>query len=146
MKSIRSLLKKTKPPKIVGRLVAVDLPLFGIEGVVAKVDTGAFSGALHATRIREVTDKQGVARLQFAPLGKARQLVSTDNFHKKRVKSSNGSVSTRYAIDTEVRIAGQIHPMTITLADRGAMKYHMIIGRKFLNSHDFLIDVSQNNQ
>ena len=146
MKTLRSLFKKAETPKVVGRLLEVDLPQMGVEGIVAKIDTGAYSGALHATRVREVRDKQGITRLYFSPLGKYRQTLAVENFHKKRVKSSNGVTSVRYAIDTEIRIFGQLHPITITLANRGSMKYKMIIGRKFLRTHGFLIDVSNNNK
>jgi hypothetical protein len=52
MKFTWSQFRKVSTPKTVGRLLQLDLPLFGIEGVIAKVDTGAFSGALHATQIR----------------------------------------------------------------------------------------------
>jgi hypothetical protein len=146
MRSTKPPSRKFKAPKVIGRLVAIDLPLFGIEGVIAKVDTGAFSGALHATRIREIKDSQGITRLHFSPLGKSRQTLTADSFRKKRVKSSNGLVSTRYAINTQMRIQGQVQPITITLADRGSMRHPMIIGREFLNTHGFLIDVSNNKQ
>lgn len=144
MRFIRSLFPRTAA-QVVGRRVTVDLPLFGINGIVAKVDTGAFSGALHATRIREVQSEQG-PKLEFAPLNRTDQLVLTENFRKKRVKSSNGSTSTRYVIDTDVRILGQTLPMTITLANRSSMKYPMIVGRKFFNTHGFLIDVSHGSK
>jgi len=141
---LSQLFMRTKTPRVIGRLLTVDLPQFGIEAVVAKVDTGAFSGALHATQIREVKQR-GVHRLEFMPLGKG-PLVRTENFHKKRVKSSNGTAMVRYAIDTEVLIFGRIVPITITLANRRAMRYKIIIGRKFLSTHGFLIDVTSNNQ
>jgi hypothetical protein len=145
MRSIKSLFVRSKQPPIVGRVVAVGLPQFGIEAVTAKIDSGAFSGALHATNIREVK-KRGRHQLEFIPLNNDGKPVRTAKFSKKRVKSSNGAIADRYVIDTKLRIFDQLLPITITLTDRAAMKHPIIIGRKFLRTHGFLIDVSSDTQ
>ncbi len=134
---------KAETVKTVGSVLQTDLPLLGIEGLSAKIDTGAFSGALHATRMREVSDKQGNKHLRFQPLGSKDHTIEIDSYHKRKVKSSNGLVSTRYAIDTEVDILGQRYAITLTLTNRSAMKYQMLIGRNFLRLHGFLVDVQR---
>jgi hypothetical protein len=141
-----SSFKKAEAPKTIGHYITVDLPGLGIEDVRAKVDTGAYSGALHATRLREVTDKQGGRHLRFSPLGSPDHTIEVDSYHRRRVKSSNGIISTRYAIDTDVNIAGQVYPITLTLTNRGSMKFPMLLGRNFLRIHGFLIDVGQNSR
>jgi hypothetical protein len=146
MKFTWNSFKKAEAAKTVGSVLPLDLPLLGIEGVRAKVDTGAFSGALHADSIREVRDKQGNTHLRFSPLASHDHTIEIDSYHKRRVKSSNGLVSIRYAIDTEVEILGQRYPITLTLADRSAMKYSMLIGRNFLRLHGFLVDLNRNNR
>ena len=146
MKFTWSQFKVVATPKTVGRLVQLDLPLLGIEGVIAKVDTGAFSGALHATKIREVKDSMGNRRLRFSPLGSNEHTIEVAKYHRRKVKSSNGIETKRYAIDTEVAIQGQSYPITITLTDRSPMKNQMLIGRNFLRIHGFLVDVSQDNR
>lgn len=125
-------------------LLQVNLPLLGVKGLSAKVDTGAFSGSLHATGIKEISKGSG-KQLQFVPHGKTAP-VNVDKFHSRRIKSSNGQVSTRYAFDTEVEIQGNSYPITVTLSNRSSMKNPMLIGRKFLRTHGFLVDVSINNQ
>jgi hypothetical protein len=145
MKLIWTPFKKAETPKTIGRLLKVQLPLLGIQKLRAKVDTGAFSGALHATNIREITDEQGVKQLSFALLGDANRTVQTESYHKRRVKSSNGQAASRYAIDTEIEIFGQRYPITLTLANRSVMKYQMLIGN-FLRRHGFLVDVNWNNR
>ena len=145
MKFTWSQFRKVSVPKTVGRLLPIDLPLLGIESVIAKVDTGAFSGALHATNIRELKDKLGNQRLRFCPLGSVDHTVEIATYHSRNVKSSNGIMTKRYAIDTEVVIQGQNYPITITLTDRSPMKHQMLIGRNFLRIHGFLVDVSQHN-
>jgi hypothetical protein len=146
MKFTWSSFKRADVPKTIGSLLTVDLPLLGIETVVAKIDTGAFSGALHATNIREVLGKNGVKSLRFSPLGSEAHTIEVTSFHKRKVTSSNGVTATRYAFDTEITIMGQTYPITITLANRNPMKYQMLIGRNFLRIHGFLVDVSQINQ
>lgn len=132
--------------KTVGHHLVINLPLLGIEAVPAKVDTGAFSGALHATRIRELRNKKGDTCLRFSPLGSKDHTIQVDTYHKRRVKSSNGQVSIRYAIDTTVELFGETYPITITLANRSGMKYPMLVGRNFLRIHGFLIDLNQTNE
>lgn len=143
MKFTWTSFKKAETAKTVSSVLRVDLPLLGIEALRAKVDTGAFSGALHATRIRETVNTEGVKHLRFSPLGSPEHTIEIDNYHKRRVKSSDGVVATRYAIDTEVGIMGQIYPITLTLANRGPMRYQMLIGRNFLRLHGFLVDVTR---
>lgn len=143
MKFTWTSFKKAEAAKTVGRVLRVDLPLLGIEALEAKVDTGAFSGALHASRMREIVDKQGVKHLRFSPLGSTDHTIEIDTYHKRRVRSSNGLVSNRYAIDTEVEIMGHSYPITLTLTNRVFMKRQMLVGRKFLRLHGFLVDVKQ---
>jgi hypothetical protein len=146
MKFTWTSFKKAEPAKTIGRALVISLPLLGIEGLKAKVDTGAFNGALHATRMREVVDKQGIKHLRFSPLGSSDHTIEIDTYHKRRVKSSNGLVSARYAIDTEVEILGQAYPITLTLTNRVSMRHQMLVGRKFLRLHGFLVDVNQKSK
>lgn len=146
MKFTWTSFRKAEPAKTIGRALQVNLPLLGIEALPAKVDTGAFNGALHASRIREVTDKQGVKHLRFSPLGSRGHTIEIDTYHKRRVKSSNGLTDTRYAIDTDVKIMDQTYPITLTLTNRRLMRYQMLIGRSFLRLHGFLVDVNHNTK
>lgn len=136
---------KAESAKTIGTFLNVNLPLLGIEEVTSKIDTGAFNGALHATNMREVKDKNDNTFLRFSPLGSKDHTVELDTYHRRRVKSSNGITAMRYAIDTEVEILGQVYPITLTLTNRSAMKYEMLIGRKFLRLHGFLVDVNSRN-
>lgn len=138
-------LPKQRSHHTVGRVLSVGLPELGIDMLTAKVDTGAFSGSLHATKIHEIgTGKH--KQLQFVPLGGTNKPVVVDTYHRRSVKSSNGQVSQRYAFQTSILIMGQSYPIVISLTDRSSMKFQMLIGRKFLQTHGFLVDVSLINQ
>jgi len=140
------LFGQTHRTKTVGPYLAVDLPQLGIEQLSAKIDTGAFSGALHASGIKEVTGEQGKQLLQFTPHGNNQKVIQVDTYHKRKVKSSNGETSLRFAFETEIVILEETYLITITLSNRSSMKYPMLIGRKFLRTHGFLVDVSMLNK
>src|SRR5438270_13295415 len=137
--------KSNSNAQTLGRLLKVNLPELGLSNVIAKIDTGAYNGALHATRIREVKNGKGATFLSFLPLGLGVP-VKVDKFHKRRVKSSNGLLATRYAIDTKIKINEHVYPITLTLANRSSMRNPMLIGRNFLRTHKFLIDVNRGSK
>ena len=146
MKFTWSTFRKAESAKTIGHQIVVDLPLLGIQSVPAKVDTGAFTGALHVTNVRELHNKKGETCLRFSPLGSKNHTIQVNTYHKRKVKSSNGQVSARYTIDTSVEILGETYPITITLTNRKHMKYPMLIGRNLLRIHGFLIDLNHQSE
>ncbi len=133
------MVKKERP--IIGSFAKVSFPEFQLRDVVAKIDTGAYSGALHATGMREVSDNEGVKRLQFHLLGDESRSAETVHYRKKRVRSSNGLLEERYVIRTTIQIEEVNYMVSISLSDRTNMKKEVLIGRQFLRRHGFLVDV-----
>lgn len=128
-------------PKIVGSFEPVLFPEFqNIGEVIAKIDTGAYTGALHCTKIHEKTTDNGQV-LHFSPFDHPEVEVVAENFAVKHVRSSNGDAQARYFIETEISIAGKTYPITLSLADRSDMKVPVLIGRRFLSKYRFLVDV-----
>lgn len=126
---------------VVGPIISVTFPGLQLAAAIAaKVDTGAYSGALHATNIREVSGSSGQKWLEFTPLASSNS-VKLESYRKKIVRSSNGQSEQRFVIDTEIAIAGAIYPISISLANRSKLKYPVLIGSKFLQTHSFLIDL-----
>lgn len=131
----------------IGCLEQVTLPELIDEVVWAKVDTGAYSGALHCTDIKVVKrgpEKQPV--LQFTPLGNDKLATETTDFLITYVRSSTGHRVRRYVIDTVIKIRGQKLPIRIGLSDRNKMKRPVLIGRRFLRANHILVDVQINHQ
>lgn len=127
--------------KIVGSFELIDFPDFDLKGVIAKVDTGAFSGTLHATHIQEFVDENGTKQLEFWPLGKKTNKSYSHSYSSKQVRSSNGQLETRFVIKTKIILQGIEYPITISLADRSAMMKAVLIGRQFLRQQRFMVDV-----
>ncbi len=96
---------RLKPPTrltIIGRRTIVNLPEFGLKQVLAKVDTGAYVSAIHATNIKE-KEVDGRMVLEFNLLdghGRAEKskVCTAHDYRAVRIKSSNGTYSTRYKI------------------------------------------------
>lgn len=125
--------------RVIGAFEKVSFPDFGLFNIVAKVDTGAMSGSLHATRIKEVALPTGEKGLSFKPYGK-KPAVVVNSYALKLVKSSNGISSQRYVIPTTIVIRGVQYPIQISLADRSLMLKGVLVGRRFLRSHGFIVD------
>lgn len=126
--------------KIIGIYEKVGFPEFGIKSVIAKIDTGAFSGALHATNIVEQKNPNGKKELVFYALGKLKRKIIIDHYTKTRVRSSNGQLEERFKIKTEIQVHKKNYPITITLSNRSDMKREVLLGRSFLAANKFLID------
>ncbi|MDL2341702.1 MAG: RimK/LysX family protein [Patescibacteria group bacterium] len=133
-------------PIIVGSFELVSFPDLGIAEVVAKVDTGAYSGTVHATNITETTDPSGDQILEFYPLGKAELKTHSRDYTSKQIRSSNGQLETRFVINTKIILQGQEYPISISLADRSAMMKSVLIGRQFLRRQRIIVDVRQGTQ
>ena len=136
--------KITKPKQIIGRKELVDFPELGIAGITAKIDTGAYSNTLHC---HDIHVKDG--DLCFKVLAPDHPVFSQKNhcfaeFSQKNIKNSFGKVEKRYTIKTKIKIAGRLIKSIISLSDRAAMRYPVLIGRKLLKNK-FVVDVSLKN-
>jgi len=135
--------------KIIGRYDIVDLPALGLEDIPAKVDTGAYGNALHSHEIEVVIRDEGESVLRFKVLDPSHHNYKesyfySNNFYRKKVKSSSGQSELRYVIRTNIRLFGKTYKTYFSLANRQPMRYPILIGRKFL-SGKFLVDVKSYN-
>jgi len=126
--------------KVLGTFETVNFPEFGLQDVNAKIDTGAFTGALHATKIHEAREK-GEKILCFSPFDHPEKVFKTANFERGIVKSSNGIQTERYFIETSIVVLKRRYTVTLSLIDRSAMKWPVLIGRRFLSANEFMVDV-----
>lgn len=133
--------------QIIGRVERVDLPRFGLIGLEAKVDTGARTSSIHCTDVQvEAEDEDGRRLISFTLLDPEHPDYNGRRFRARRVdtrvvKSSNGEVQERHVIEADVVIAGRTIRTKFNLADREAMNYPVLLGRRLLRGK-FLVDVS----
>lgn len=125
---------------IVGCLEQVAFPGLLVDEVMAKIDTGAYSGALHCSDIHVIT-RDGVRILRFQPIHDRSEYVEVESFKTVHVTSSNGHKSQRYIIETDIIMRGKEYKINIGLTDRADMKIDVLIGRRFLRKNNILVDV-----
>jgi hypothetical protein len=125
----------------IGRRETIDFPELGLYGIIAKVDTGAYTTALHCHDIRE---EKGVLYFKLLdpthPYYNEQEQKFSDYFQKE-IKNSFGEVEKRFMIKTTVKIGSKRIKSVISLTDRGTMRYPVLIGRKLLKNR-FIVDVS----
>lgn len=135
-----SIESKGRDKRIIGRFERVILP--GGVVAVAKVDTGADTSSVHCERVEEVTRSgKQVLRFSFSETGD--DWHETDTFSVIKVKSSNGHVSTRYAVPLELSIGDHKYICPTTLSKRHDMSHGMLIGRRFLRDNGMVVDVAR---
>lgn len=131
--------------EVFGIVEHVSLPELGIFDVPAKIDTGAFSGAVHVNDVREYTDDNGKKHLEFK-LPATGKTIDLTRFTRTYVRSSTGHTQRRYLFDTTIMVNNVEYVIRIGLTDRSDMAYEILIGRRFLNEHDILVDVKRNQE
>ncbi len=128
---------------IVGWREWVALPAWGVEHVKAKVDTGARTSALHAHDLTAFTrDDAPWVRFAIHPFQDSdRDAVEIEApvTEEREVRSSNGEVDVRPVVVTEVVLAGHNRSVEVTLTQRDAMGFRMLVGREALRG-EFLVD------
>lgn len=117
----------------------VALPELGLLALRAKVDTGAETSALHAFDVE--TYREGGApfvRFKAQPLLRRGPVVvcTAPVVDERRVTASSGQGERRVVIATTLRLGvradAPVWPIEVTLADRSAMRFPMLLGREAL--------------
>lgn len=109
-------------------------PDLAIPAVKARVDSGAKTSSLHAINIQPFK-RSGTpwVRFEVFPLqGNRKTVVQCEApiHDRRKVKSSSGSTENRYVIKTTLGIADSSWEVEVTLTNRDAMGYRMLLGRE----------------
>ena len=134
--------------EIIGRNEIVDLPVLELYGLRAKVDTGAYTSAIHYHHA-EVVNWEGKKMLHFTLLDPSHPEYNDKSFYfekykTKIIKNSFGQSEERYIIKSVIRLFGKDIETEFSLSDRGSLKFPILLGRKLLNKH-FIVDTSKKN-
>lgn len=136
-----------KKQKIFGIVEHVSMPKYGLFDVATKVDTGAYSGALHAKNIREVTDKKtGKRVVKFSLPHVPGKTFILKRYIRTFVRSSTGHRRKRFLFRTTIMIDNIEYPIKIGLSDRSDLHYDILVGRRFLSENNILVDVRKNEE
>lgn len=133
---------------LIGRSDRIDFPDLHMSNVEAKIDTGAFTSAIHYHRAEEVT-QDGKRVLHFTLLDPDHPEFNGKNFYldtyeKRHIKNSFGESEERFIIETRIVMFGKSFEVEFSLSNRGNLKFPILLGRKLLEK-DFIVDVSKKN-
>jgi hypothetical protein len=133
-----------KKNDIVGWRERVYLPAFSSRSVIAKLDTGAKTCALHAENITYFRrNQQNWVRFDYSATSSSKKRrVECVLLGKKKVRSSVGVETLRPVIRTQLMIGSKSFDVEITLVNRDIMGHRLLIGRTAL-ALGFLVDSSQ---
>lgn len=132
---------------ILGAFEHVSLPSLHVKDIIAKIDTGAYSGAIHCINIKELRrEADDIKVLRFTPFDESMDSIETTNYHITHIKTSNGHRMKRYLIDTDIIIKNKRYTVRIGLSDRSDMDKQVLIGRRFIRENKMLIDVRINQK
>lgn len=129
--------------QVLGTIEEIDFPEANLFGVKAKVDTGARTSSIDVKQIK-VIKRDDAYVLTCRLIDKKHPVLEFSDFATREVKSSNGSVESRYVVKLTVMLYGKKYKSEFTLANRKSMTYPVLLGKRLLNGR-FLVDVSQKN-
>lgn len=132
--------------EVIGRIEKVNFPRLNLFEIDAKIDTGAYTTALHCHDIQErvINNKKKLAFKLLDPSHpdyNEKEIVFSV-YEKKQIKNSFGDLEERFVIRTTIQIGNRKIKTLMSLTDRGSMKYPILIGRRLLKNK-FMVDVSK---
>jgi len=134
----RSVRSSDNHKRVLGWREWVSLPSLGIVSIKAKLDTGAKTSALHAWDIslRKVDGRQWI-RFRVHPMQRDKEtstVCEAPLSDRRWVTNSSGGSERRYIIITELQIGASRWPIELSLTNREAMEFPMIIGREAMRN------------
>ena len=136
------------PPLVVGWKEYLDLPDWDITGVRAKIDTGARTSALDVAGYELWHDADlGGLRIRLRLALRRRRLARLTTVEAPvlaivAVRNSGGACEHRPLIETVIRLGPVQKRIRLTVTNRSAMRFRMILGRQAL-AGDFQVDVAR---
>ena len=131
--------RKASLREVIGWRELVSFPEWGIRSVLAKIDTGAKTSAIHAEEITELPN--GILRFRVVLDRKSGHSVEVQApvVRTSNVKPSTGVKQERHVVEATVRIGKHRYKIDINLVARKDMMCRMLVGRRAL-SRRFVVD------
>jgi len=126
-------------PRLIGWREWAALPDLGIKRIKLKADTGARTSALHALAIRSIK-KNDEEWVEFQ-LDADEDPIQAKVIDHRNVKDSGGREEIRVTVETTLRMDNTSWPIELTLTDRDAMGFRMLLGRTAMQDR-FYVDSS----
>ena len=126
-------------PLIIGAEEWLSLPELNIPAVLARVDSGAKTSAIHAFNIHEFKKhNENWVRFEIHPLQFNRKTTiqcEARVVDTRIIKSSSGIGEQRFVIKTTVKLGEELREIEVSLTNRDSMGYRMLLGREAMQSN-----------
>jgi len=133
---------------VIGRKDKVDFPELGLYNITSKIDTGAYTSAIHCHDIKLI--RKGKREfVTFKLLDPSHstyngKLLKHELLAERKIKNSSGQSEERCIIKTRVILFDSSYDIELSLTDRSKMECPVLLGRKLLRKR-FLVDVGRIN-
>lgn len=123
------------PLIMVGWKERVSLPDWGVPSLIAKIDTGAQTSAIHVSKVEVAED----GHLHFEVVTRERpkrRTIAIDAWPVEReavIKPSSGVAQERRVVKTRLVMGGVEREIEVSLVSRRGMRCRMLIGRSALS-------------
>jgi hypothetical protein len=137
-------MKKKGRKRRIGAVELLSIPDWGLRGVRAKIDTGAFTSSIDVTNVEVRSQGEGTMPLAAITIGEGRAAITVTApvVGFRRVRNPSGQVTVRPIVEAVVSLRGKRFRTQINLHRRAGMTYRMIVGRKALAGR-FVVDVAR---
>jgi glutathione synthase/RimK-type ligase-like ATP-grasp enzyme len=126
----------------IGPRAYVKLEESSLAPIPAKVDTGADSSSIWATKITEEAGSLSFVLFDVGSPWYTGEVITTQKYSIKSIKNSFGTSEFRYKVPLKISLEGRKFKAYFTLANRANNRYPVLIGRQTLKSK-FVVDVSR---
>ena len=119
---------------VIGKEEWCALPELGLPVVKSRIDSGAKTSSLHAFNIHTFEEKgKRYVHFDIHPVQDNRKIIQSCRglvVDQRAVKSSSGDKERRLVIRTPLTLGDETWDIEVTLTNRDAMGYRMLIGRE----------------
>ena len=126
----------------IGNVEIISLPNEEIQDVPAKIDTGADSSAIWASKVVEKDQQLHYVLFDKGSAFYTGKVLTTGNYQQVSIKNSFGQTEYRFKVYLKLVIGGRAIRAKFTLANRANNRYPILIGRRTLHGK-FLVDVTK---
>ncbi|WP_066759694.1 30S ribosomal protein S6--L-glutamate ligase [Crocinitomix algicola] len=123
---------------IIGSQEWCAFPALKTPAIRARIDSGAQTSSIHASDIHRFTkDGEDWVRFEIHPLPETPRVIIKNEakiIAVRKVKNTGGISESRYVIKTPVKIGEDVFDIEVTLANRDAMGFRMLLGREAMNN------------
>ncbi len=135
---------KNNQLSIIGHSEKIDLPSLETFNVPAKIDTGADSSSIWASKVVEKSSQLTVVFFgKESKFYTGREIKFSKGYFKRVIiTNSFGQQEIRYRVTLSITVKERNIKATFTLANRENMAYPILLGKRLLKGK-FLVDVNK---